>query len=353
MRAAVYHGAKDLRVEEVPDARIVEPTDLVARTITASMCGSDLYLYGGEVDELVAPGRTTLGHEICAEVVEVGERVARFRPGDRVSFPYSVSCGTCDNCQRGQTAHCNTSGKAIYGYGTAFGDLGGSHAELVRVPLADAHLEPVPDFIDDETAVFLSCNLPAAVTVVDADDIGLDDTLALVGCGPTGLLALEIARQLTRREIYAIDPVAYRREEAAKRGAIPLGGSGEEVVAQVMEATSGAGVDRVIEMAGRGAAFDTAVAVARPGGIVSGGGVHLERDHPTSLFDAYFKNLQLRLNGFANAKTAQWRAEQLLLHGAVEPAKLLTERVSLSDLPASAARFAERQDGVLKLLIRP
>jgi threonine dehydrogenase-like Zn-dependent dehydrogenase len=353
MKAAVYHGARDLRVEEVPDAKVVEPTDVVIKTITASMCGSDLYLYGGEVDDMVAPGRTTLGHEICGEVVEVGKEVARFRPGDRVTFPYSVSCGTCDNCQRGQTAHCLTSGKAIYGYGVAFGDLGGSHAEAVRAPLADAHLLRVPEFIDDETAVFLSCNLPAAVTVVEAAEIGLADSVAVVGCGPTGLLALELARQATRGPIFAIDPIPYRREEAAKRGASPVEGSAEELVSQVLEATGGVGVDRVIEMAGRGPAVDIALAIARPGAVVSGGGVYLEQNHPTSLFDAFFKNLQIRLNGFANAKMAQWKAEQVLRRGIVEPARLFTERVSLEELPAAAGRFADREDGVLKVLIRP
>jgi threonine dehydrogenase-like Zn-dependent dehydrogenase len=353
MRAAVYHGPFDLRVEEVPDARIEEPTDVVVRVRTASMCGSDLYLFGGEVDALVAPGHTTLGHEVCAEVVEVGSEVARVRTGDRVTFPYSVSCGTCANCRMGQTAHCLTTASAIFGYGTAFGDLGGTHAEFVRVPLADAHVEVLPDSISDEEAVFLSCNLPAALTVVDAAEIGLDDRVAVVGCGPTGLLALELARARTQREIYAIDPVQYRRDAAAARGAIPIGEHGGDVVAEVLERTGGLGVDRVIEMAGRGPALDTAIAIARPGAIVSGGGVYLERDHPTSLFDAFFKNLTLRLNGFSNTRPVLWQASQLIEHGIVEPEQLLSHEVRLEDLPAAAKRFASREPGVFKLLIRP
>lgn len=351
MRAAVYHGAGDLRIEEVDDPEVREPTDLVLDVLAASMCGSDLYLYGGEVEELVAPGRTTLGHEVCGTVSAVGSAVSRFRVGDRVTFPYSVSCGTCPMCRVGQTAHCETSGKAIYGYGVAFGDLGGSHAEQVRVPLADSHLELVPPELSDEAAVFLSCNLPAAVIVVEAAAIGVGDTVAAVGCGPTGLLALELARRRTAREIFAIDPVASRRSEAARRGAIPL--TPEEAVEAIAAATSGRGVDRVLEVAGRASAFDLAVAVARPGGLISGGGVYLERDHPVSLFDLFFKNLDLHLNGFANAKTAQWQAMELLRHGVVDPEPLLSERVSLSELPTAAARFAAREDGVLKLLIRP
>ncbi|MDA8309365.1 MAG: alcohol dehydrogenase catalytic domain-containing protein [Actinomycetota bacterium] len=351
MRAAVYHGAGDLRIEEVDDAEVREPTDAVVDVVTASMCGSDLYLYGGEVEDLVAPGRTTLGHEVCGIVSAIGSAVARFRVGDRVTPPYSVSCGTCPMCRLGQTAHCETSGKAIYGYGIAFGDLGGSHAEHVRVPLADGHLEHVPSEISDEAAVFLSCNLPAAVIVVDAAVIGVDDTVAVVGCGPTGLLALELARRRTAREIFAIDPSPFRRSEAARRGATPL--APDDAADAVEAATSGRGVDRVLEIAGRGAAFDLAVALARPGGLISGGGVYLERDHPVSLFDLFFKNLDLHLNGFANARTAQWQAMELLRHGVVDPEPLLTERVTLSELPGAAARFAAREDGVLKLLVRP
>ena len=141
MRAVVYHGPHDLRVEEVPDPAIEDPRDVIVRTRTASMCGSDLYLYQGEVEEMVAPGRTTLGHEISAEVVEVGPEVTGFAVGDRVTFPYSVSCGECPTCRLGQTAHCLTSGKAIYGYG---GGLRGSRRLPGRVRAGAPRRRPPP-----------------------------------------------------------------------------------------------------------------------------------------------------------------------------------------------------------------
>jgi threonine dehydrogenase-like Zn-dependent dehydrogenase len=353
MRAAVYCGPRTVEIREVPDPRIEQPGDAILKMVCASMCGSDLYLYNGEVEELVAPGRTTLGHEICGEVVEVGPDVNRFAVGDRVTFPYSVSCGRCWLCRQGQTAHCQTTGSAIYGYGVAFGDLGGSHAEYVRVPLADGQLESVPDDVDDETAVFLSCNLPAAIIALDSAGIGASDSVGIVGCGPTGLLALQLARQQTRGRVLAFDSVPSRLALAKELGAEPIDVDKDPVSDAVAEATSGRGLDVVIEFAGRGAAFDLAVASTRPGGVVSGGGVYLERDHPVSLFDMFFKNLQLRLNGFANAKTAQWQALQLLAAGVIEPRTVLTDRVSLAELPDAARAFADREDGHLKMIIRP
>lgn len=351
MRAAVYHGPGDLRVEKVEDPRIEHADDVIVRMITASMCGSDLYFFDGEAEHMVAPGRTTLGHEICAQVVEVGANVRRFSIGDRVTFPYSVSCGACFFCREGQTAHCE-SGKS-YGAGVAFGDLGGSHAELVRVPMADSHLEHVPDGIDDESAVFLSCNLPAAVIAVDAAGVEPVDSVAVIGCGPTGLLALDLVRQRTRGPVLAFDTVPGRLASAESRGARGVNAGGPDVAEVVAEVTQGRGVDKVIEFAGRGAAFNLAVSIARHGGVISGGGVYLETEHPVSLFDLYFKNLQLRLNGFANAKLAQWKAMRLLTSGVIEPTSVLSHKVTLSELPSAAAAFAARENGFLKMVIRP
>ncbi|MGY4101556.1 alcohol dehydrogenase catalytic domain-containing protein [Nocardia sp. R16R-3T] len=353
MRAAVYHGARDVRIEKVEDPRIEHASDVIVKTITTSMCGSDLYTYGGEADPLVALGRTTLGHEICAEVVEVGDGVRRFAVGDRVTFPYSVSCGTCFLCRVGQTAHCETSKGAIFRAGVAFGDLGGSQAEFVRVPLADDSLEHVPDHIDDVSALFLSCNLPAAIIAVDAASIEATDAVAVIGCGPTGLLALALARQRTRRPILAFDTVPSRLAAAADRGAQAVDASGSDALPAVAEATAGRGVDKVIEFAGRGPAFNFALSIARPGAIISGGGVYLEVEHPVSLFDMYRKNLQIRLNGSANAKAAQWKAMQLISSGVINPTSVISHEVTLDELPSAAAAFADRENGFLKMVIRP
>ncbi len=353
MRAAVYHGPKHVEVEEVPDPRIEEPTDVIVKTRAASMCGSDLYLYQGEVPDMVTPGHTTLGHEIAAEVVEMGADVRRFSVGDRVTFPYSVSCGSCFFCRHGQTAHCATSQKAIYGYGVAFGDLGGSQAEYVRVPLADGHLEKIPESISDDQAVFLSCNLPAAVIAVDAADLSPEDRVAIVGAGPTGLLALQLATRVAEKPPIVLDRVGYRLERARELGGDPMNIDEGDVVARVQEATDGLGVDKVIEFAGRGDAFTLATQILRPGGTLAGGGVYLEQDHPVSLFTLYFNNLQLSLNGFANAHTAMAEAAQLVEDGVIDPTSVISHRVGLEDVPAAARSFSEREDGFFKMLIRP
>lgn len=353
MRAAVYHGPYDLRIEDVKDASIEQPGDAVVKTLVSSMCGSDLYLYGGEAEPLVVPGSTVLGHEITAEVVEVGAGVGRLKVGDRVTFPYSVTCGTCFSCREGQTAHCETTGKAVYGFGPAFGDLVGSHAEYVRVPMADLNLDVIPADIADDAGIFLSCNLPAAVIATDAAEIGPADVVGVLGCGPSGLLAIELAALHSPRKILAFDKLPYRLAAAEARGATAVNVDTDDVAAIVAEATGGRGVDKVIEFVGRGAAFAMAISIARPGAIVSGGGVFLEQDYPVSLYEMYLKNLQLKLNGFANAKMGQWRATRLLQSGKIDPTALLSHSVSLEEFPAAAASFGHREEGVFKLAIRP
>jgi alcohol dehydrogenase len=353
MRAAVYHGPYDLRVEDVKDATLEAPGDVVVKTLVSSMCGSDLYLYGGEAAPLVVPGSTVLGHEITGEVVEIGSDVGRFRIGDRVTFPYSVACGTCFSCREGQTAHCETTGKAVYGFGPAFGDLVGSHADYVRVPMADLNLEVIPEDIADDAGIFLSCNLPAAVIAVDAAEIAPTDVVAVLGCGPSGLLAVELAALHSPRLILAFDRVPYRLEAARQRRARAFDVDTDEVAEIVAEVTQGRGVDKVIEFVGRGAAFAMAVSIARPGAIISGGGVFLEQDYPVSLYEMYLKNLQIKLNGFANAKMGQWRATRLLQAGKVDPTRLLSHAVTLEELPGAARAFGQRDEGVLKLAIRP
>jgi threonine dehydrogenase-like Zn-dependent dehydrogenase len=353
MKAAVYHEARHVRVEDVPDPSIVEPTDVIVKTRTTSICGSDLYLYLGEADALVAKGRTTIGHEIVGEVVEVGDNVARFRVGDRITVPYSVSCGTCFSCRVGQTAHCETSGKAIYGFGVAFGDLGGTQAEYVRVPLADGHAEHVPEGITDEQGLFLSCNLPAAVKAVEEAGIAPPQTVAVLGCGPTGLLALHLVLLRGPAKVLAFDKVDHRLQAAKELGAETYNVDQVDPVQAAQEATGGRGVDAVVEFVGRGPAFAAAAAMTRPGGVISGGGVFLEQDFPTSLFDLYFKNLRIHLNGFANAKTRMWEAAQLILAGTIEPSRLLSHRFKLSEAADAFRTFEAKADGVFKVLVTP
>jgi len=348
MRAIVYHGPHDLRVERVPDAAIKDPGDVVVATRATSMCGSDLYLYQGEMPDLAVPGTTILGHEVVGEVAAVGPEVTRFQVGDRVTFPFSVSCGSCRACALGLTGHCSTSGKAIYG----FRDLAGSHAEYVRVPLADGHLQPVPDTLDDAAAVLLSCNLPAAMIVVDAADVHRDDLVALVGAGPTGLLALQLIVSRTSRPPLVLDRVPHRLDRAAALGGVPVNVDLDPVSGIVEEATKGFGVDIVVEFAGRGDAFDLAASLLRPGGVFAGGGVYRVEDaHPTSLASLFANDLQLRLNGLANVQPRMGQAIRLLEDGAVDASTVFSHRVELSEIPQAAEAFSRREPGFHKMLV--
>ena len=322
MKAAVYYGAGDVRCTEVPDPKIQEPTDVILRTRTTSICGSDLYIYNGQMDAIVKKGHTTLGY--------------------------------CDFCRLGQTAHCATSRKAIFGYGVAFGDLGGSQAQYVRVPLADAHLEHVPEGISDEQGLFLSCNLPAAIFAVESAQIKPGDHVVVLGCGPTGLLALQLAALFSPARLIAVDLIPHRLECAAQLGAThTLNVEKENVSDRVMELTGGKGADVVLEVVGQGPAFKMAVSLARPGGTISGIGVYVEQDFGVSLFDMYFKNLTIRLNGFANAKTRMWQAAQLIERGKIDPSRLLSHTFSLEEVDKAYKTFATRSDKALKMLIKP
>ncbi len=348
MRAIVYHGPHDLRFDRVPDPSIEDPRDVVVATSATSMCGSDLYLYQGEMPDLAVPGSTILGHEIVGEIVAVGTKVKRFAVGDRVTFPFSVSCGSCHMCSLGLTGHCLTSDKAIYG----FRDLAGSHAEYVRVPLADGHLLSLPDIVDDEAAVLLSCNLPAALIVVDAADVHVDDVVALVGAGPTGLLALQLIVTRTRKPPLVFDRVPHRLDRAAALGGVPINIERDSVGGIVDEATRGLGVDVVIEFAGRGDAFDLATSILRPGGVLAGGGVYrVESAHPTSLALLFANDLQLRLNGLANVQPRMGRALQLLEDGDVDASMVFSHRVELSQMPVAAEAFSRREPGFHKMLV--
>jgi len=350
MRAVVYHGPNDLRVETVPDAGVEEPGDVVVAVRATSMCGSDLYLYQGEMPDLAIPGATILGHELAGEVVAVGADVEGFRIGDRVTVPFSVSCGSCRLCAMGLTGHCERSGKAIYG----FRGLAGSHAEYLRVPLADGHLRHAPEGLPDEALVLLSCNLPAAVIAVDAAGVAPDDTVGLVGAGPTGLLALQLLTRRLDRSPLVFDRVPHRLQRAAELGGMPVNVDRDPIGEIVAEHTGGLGLDVVVEFAGRGDAFDLAAGVLRPGGVLSGGGVYrVETAHPTSLALLFANDLQLRLNGLANVLPFMDRAAALVAEGTVDPATVFSHRVDLDGLPDTAAAFSRRDPGFHKMLVSP
>lgn len=179
MKAAVYYGPEDIRTTDIPDAAIKADHEMLVKVTATSICGSDLHLYRGALDPIMERGRSQTGHELLGEVLQVGKSMGRFKKGDRVSMAYSYSCGHCNMCEVGQTAHCETTQKDVYGFGVPFGNLNGTHAEAMVLPHADAHTIHVPRSISDAAGLTLSCNLPSAVIANKLADIQPGGTSAV------------------------------------------------------------------------------------------------------------------------------------------------------------------------------
>ncbi len=353
MKAAVYFGVKDIRATDIPDPRLDAPHAMLVEVKATSICGSDLHLYRGALDPIMEKGRSQTGHELIGEVVEVGSEVGRFRKGDRVSMAYSCSCGECYMCHVGQTAHCETTGKAVYGFGVPFGNLNGTHAEAMILPHADAHAICVPDGVDDRAAITLSCNLPSAVIANRLAAVEPGEKVALIGCGPTGLMALDIVLQRGPAVVAAIEPVAHRRTIAEDKGARGFDPTGEDWKEAALALTGGRGFDKVIEMVGYRESLQTALDLVRPGGTIAALGVFTDNEFNLDLADVFLRDITLHMNGFANVQPFMWEALRLIENGIVEPANYYSHDFALENIDEAFATFFEKRNGANKMLIRP
>ena len=270
MKALVYHGPHAKSWEDVPDAAIQDPTDVVVRVDTTTICGTDLHILQGDV-AAVTDGRI-LGHEAVGTVTEVGAAVTGFSVGDRVLVPAITKCGRCQYCQRGMPSHCQTVG----GIGWILGHLiDGTQAELARVPYADTSLYAVPDAVTDEQAIFLADSLPTGYEVgVLAGGVRPGDTVAVVGAGAVGLSAVLTTGLWGASKVIAIDTNKFRLEKALEFGATDVVEAGPNAVAEVLALTDGLGVDVSIEAVGYPETLLTAASLVRPGGTIANIGVH-------------------------------------------------------------------------------
>lgn len=353
MKAAVYYGPRDIRVDEVEEPKINAPHEMLVKVRATSICGSDLHIYRGTLDAIMERGKSRVGHELSGEVAEVGDEVGNFKAGDRVSMAYSASCGECYTCRVGQTAHCETTQKAVYGFGTAFGDLNGTQADYLVIPHADAHAMKVAPDLSDEQVLTLSCNLPSAVIANRLADVQPGETLALVGLGPTGLMSLGLAVKRGPGRVFAFDPVAHRREYAHKSYGVEVLEPGEESVQQVREATGGRGADKVIEVVGTPESLQLSLDLVRPGGTVAAIGVFTSDRFNLNLADVFLRDISLHMNGFANVQPFMWEAQRLLLEDVVDVSSLFTHRFALKQADEAFRVFADKEDGVHKVLIQP
>jgi len=270
MKALVYHGPGSKAWEDVPDAAVQEPTDVVVRIDTTTICGTDLHILHGDVPTVDA-GRI-LGHEAVGTVTEVGPAVTSFAVGDRVLVPAITRCGRCAYCVKGMPSHCQTLG----GIGWILGHLiDGTQAEFARIPFADTSLYAVPENVSNEQAIFLADSLPTGYEVgVLAGGVRPGHTVAVVGAGAVGLGSVLTTGLWGASKVIAIDSNKFRLETAIEFGATDTVEAGPNTVAEVLALTDGLGVDVSIEAVGYPQTLQTAAKLVRPGGTIANIGVH-------------------------------------------------------------------------------
>lgn len=379
MLALTYHGPKRVRVEENPEPRIEHPNDIVLRVTRATICGSDLHLYNGYIPDTRVG--TIFGHEFTGVVEEIGTSVVSLKRGDRVVVPFNIACGTCFFCQRERTSLCENTNPmtklvgGVFGYSHTTGGYQGGQAELVRVPFADVGPMKIPDDLSDEDVLFLSDILPTAYQAAEMGDITPEDTVAVFGCGPVGLLTQRSAWIQGARRVIAIDSIDDRLAFARKYNAVETIDFKEhpDVVARLLEMTDGRGPDVCIEavgleakgsllhgvlgktlrvQAGSPVALNWAIQAARRGGRVSIIGVYGPPWNLVDVGSAMNKGLTIKA-GQCDVKRYMPRLVEHIRKGRIDPKALITHRVPLEETAEMYRIFNARRDGVLKVALIP
>jgi len=346
MKALVYHGVADKAWEDKEDPGIQDPTDVVVKVDTTTICGTDLHILKGDVPA-VTDGRV-LGHEAVGTVVATGSAVGGLREGDRVLVPAITSCGRCTFCKRGIAAHCQATG----GIGWIFGHLiDGVQAEFARVPFAETSVHKVPEGVTDEQVLFLADILPTGYEIgVLNGQVKAGDTVAVVGAGPVGLAAIMTAALVGAGRIVAVDLEASRLEHARKLGATHTVTSGPDAEGELMELTDGAGVDVAIEAVGIPATFDLCCRIVAPGGVVANVGVH---GAPTTLHleELWIKNITIT-TGLVSGSTIPTLL-RLVRDGRLPADGLGTHHFALEDIMQAYDVFAAAgEHDALKVVIQ-
>ena len=262
MKAICWRGTNDVRVENVPEPKVLDTRDAIVKVTTTAICGSDLHIYNGFIPSM--EGGDILGHEFMGDVVAVGSDVAKLKMGDRVVVPFTISCGACFFCQKTQYSLCDNtnpnaaaaeklygaSGAGLFGYSHLFGGYAGGQAEYVRVPFANTGAVKVPDSVTDEQVLFLSDIFPTAWMAVENCDIQPGDTVAIWGCGPVGLLAIKCAYLQGAERVISIDNVPERLKLARSAKAETIDYDETDAMEKLKELTGGGGPDACIDAVG-------------------------------------------------------------------------------------------------------
>jgi threonine dehydrogenase-like Zn-dependent dehydrogenase len=389
MRALTWHGTHDVRVDSVPDPELINPRDAILKITSTAICGSDLHLYDGVIPG-VAPG-DVLGHEFMGEVVETGKD-STLKKGQRVVVPFTISCGGCFHCQIKQYSACENSNPAekqdmsatlyghpmaaLFGYSHLTGGYSGGQAEYVRVPFSDVGPIVIPDHLEDEKVLFLSDILPTGWMGAENAEIQHDDTVAVWGCGPVGLFAIQSAIVMGASKVIAIDHYPHRLELAKQLGAEVIDFRTTNVREALMEMSGGIGCDAVIDAVGmeahgfaidnmidiakqkvgigadRASALKQAILAVRPGGRVSIPGVYGGMTDKFPLGALMEKGLQVR-SGQTHVQRYTKDLLEKIEDGTLDTTFLISHRLPLEDAAHGYKCFREEQDTWTKVILKP
>ena len=389
MKATCWHGKRDIRVDNVPDPKLLNPRDAIIKVTSTAICGSDLHLYNGFVPTMEAGD--VIGHEFMGEVVEKGAGVNNLEIGDRIVVPFPISCGSCFFCTQKLFSLCENSNPnavlaermfghspaGIFGYSHLTGGYAGGQAEYVRVPFADVDHVKVPESLTDEQVLFLGDIFPTGYMAAENCNIQPGDTIAVWGCGPVGQFAIKCAYMLGAERVIAIDRFPERLRMAREEGgAETINYEEADTYGTLMEMTGGRGPDACIDAVGMEAhgapleyAYDRAkqammaesdrpivlreaIRACRNGGTVSIPGVYGGLGDKIPLGAMMNKGLTIK-----TGQTHVHRYLQPLLEkierGEIDPGFVITHRLKLEDAPEGYRMFVEKQDECIKIVMTP
>jgi threonine dehydrogenase-like Zn-dependent dehydrogenase len=391
MKAVCWHGAKDMRVDTVPDPTILNPRDTIIKVSSTAICGSDIHIYDGFIPTM-QPG-DIIGHEFMGEVVEVGSEVKKLRTGDRVVVPFPISCGQCFFCQRDLWSLCDNSNPdtnawmieklyghspaALFGYSHLFGGYAGGQAEYVRVPFADVGPIKVPDGLTDDQVLFLSDILPTGYMAAENCHIQPGDIVAIWGCGPVGLFAIKSAYLLGAERVIAIDRIPERLNLARDYGKAEVLNYEEIDPGEALkEMTGGRGPDACIDAVGleahgmglegfydkvkqavrletdRPNVLRQAIVACRKGGTVSLAGVYGGFLDKVPMGAAFNKGLTLKMGQTHVHKYLRPLLERIQ-NGEIDPSGIITHHLPLEDAPHGYDIFTNKKDNCIKVVLKP
>ena len=388
MRALCWNGKRKVQVDNVPDPKILNPSDAIFKITATAICGSDLHLYDGYIPTMMQGD--ILGHEFMGEVVEVGKNVKKLKVGDRAVVPFTISCGSCFFCKKDLWSLCDNtnpnawmaegmngySSSGLFGYSHLYGGYAGGQAEYVRVPFADVGPLKVPDGIPDERVLFLSDIFPTAYQAADNGNIQKGDTVAVWGAGPVGLLTVRSAYLLGAERVVSIDEYPNRLRLARGAKAETINFREVDVYEALNDMTGGRGPDVCIDAVGleayghtvdalydyakaglytatdRPHALRQAIRCCRKGGTVSIPGVYGGMLDKFPLGAAFAKSLTFRMGQTHMHKYMRPLLDRIL-KDEIDPSFIITHRLKLSQAAEGYATFKKHQNDCVKIVMTP